>query len=448
VCGEAGGRGALPARTNNTHSEEPDVPYVEARGKNIRVKWWGGEYVLDADGKPTNRKKYESASGPQPGIPFQDEQEAYDYGLDREYDVRHGKHLRRADGKTLMKDYCWHWHEALDLRETSEDRYASRLRARIIPHWGERPVGDITAWEFETWKKGLKAAVASGELSRHYVEQLLGLFGMLMTDAVVKYKLRSDSPVVVQRHRGRYEKKKREKKRPMEMEVLHQLATNAHTVWGYTGWACIWTIAFTGMRPPGEVFGLRREYASPLWPASEPDPDLREEALDRYASMPALRVQWQVQHSKRRGGLVLVEPKVREPPHAGCPAVPPRHACGTAGIPRFALGLPRHGRPADGHPVLAPLLAADPGRRAGADAPGRPATPGDPRGGGDGRQAAVPPAARAQGVAGRGRSLRDGPGDPHGSRTGRRAGALRQPDATDGAGRRGVPAGAVGEFHE
>lgn len=285
------------------------MPYIERRGGSIRVKWWSGEYKRDADDKPTKTKLYESASGPEPGVQFVDEDEAYNFGLDREYDVRHGKRIRRADGKTLMKDYCWRWHEALDLRETSEDRYASRLRARIVPYWGERPVGDITAWEYETWKKGLMAARASGELSRNYVDQLLGLFGMLMTDAVVKYKLRPDSPIVVQRNRGRYQKKKREKKRPMEMEVLHQLATNAYTLWGYTGWACIWTVAFTGMRPPGEVFGLRREYASPNWPASEPDPELAEEAADRYGQMPALRVQWQVQHSKKRGGLVLVEPK-------------------------------------------------------------------------------------------------------------------------------------------
>lgn len=285
------------------------MPYVERRGENIRVKWWNGEYHLDADGNATTRKKYDSASGPEPGAKFQDDEDAKTYGLDREYDVRHGKAVRKVDGKVLMEDYCWRWHQALDLRETSEDRYASRLRARIIPYWGKRPVSEITAWEYEAWKKGLKAAQARGEISGHYVGQLLSLFGMLMTDSVAKYKLRTDSPVVVQRRRGKYEKKHREKKRPMQMEVLHQLATNAHTVWGYTGWVCIWTLAFTGMRPPGEAFGLRREYTSPLWPASEADAELREELLERYADMPAMRVQWQVQHSKRRGGLILVEPK-------------------------------------------------------------------------------------------------------------------------------------------
>lgn len=284
------------------------MPYTEIRGNSIRVKWWNGQYKPGPDGRPTKKKVYESASGPEPGIAFQDEDEAYNFGLDREHDVRHGKHIRRADGKTLMKDYCWAWHEALDLRDTSMQKYESRLRARIVPYWGEHAVGDITAWQYEAWKKTLLAAVARGELAQNYADQLLGLFGMLMTDAVVKYKLRTESPVVRQVRRGKYEKKRREKKRPMTMDVVYRLAVNAHTVWGYTGWVYIWTLAFTGMRPPGESWGLSREYASPAWPASEPDPELREEALERYKDMPALRVQWQVQQIRGKGR-VLVGPK-------------------------------------------------------------------------------------------------------------------------------------------
>ncbi|MFD5386309.1 integrase [Streptomyces sp. NPDC127074] len=285
------------------------MPYVEQRGNSIRVKWWGGEYKLDADDRPTKAKKYESASGPEPGVKFQTEDEAYNYGLDREYDVRHGKHIRRADSKTLMEDYCWLWHKAQDLRPLSMTRYASRLRARIIPYWGKHAVGDITAWQYDAWKKMLQAQVARGELSQNYADQLTSLFGMLMNDAVVKYKLRSESPVIVQRRRGKYTKRHREKKRPMQMTALHQLATNAYTVWGYTGWAYMWTIPFTGMRPPGEMWGLRREFASPTWPASDPDQERREEALERYGPnrMPALRVQYQLQYvdSER----TLVEPK-------------------------------------------------------------------------------------------------------------------------------------------
>lgn len=287
------------------------MPYVEARGNSIRVKWWGGEYKLDADSKPTKVKKYESASGPKPGVPFKDEEEAYNFGLDREYDVRHGKNIRRADAKTLMSDYCWLWWEAQDLRSTSTRTYKSRLKSRIIPYWGDRAVGDITTWEYEAWKKGLNSAVARGELSRAYVDSLLGLFGTLMQDAVVKYKLRTESPVIAQRKRGKYTKKKREQKRPMEMTVLHQLATNAYHVWGFAGWTHIWTIAFTGMRPPGEMWGLRREFASPTWPASDPDAERRAEAAERYGTgprrMPAIRVEYQSQYED--SVRTLVDPK-------------------------------------------------------------------------------------------------------------------------------------------
>lgn len=284
------------------------MPYIETRGGSIRVKWWNGGYKLD-DGKPTSTKLYDSASGPEPGVKFGDEQEAWDYGLDREHEVRHGKYIRKVDGKVLMRTFMRDWLDALDLRTNSVKSYTSKVNARIEPYWGDYAVADITTWQYEAWKKSLRAQVASREMVKTHCDQILSLFSAIMDDAV-KFKLRSESPVVVQRRRGRYTRKVREKKRPFQMETLHALAVNAHAVWGYTGWAYIWTIAFTGMRPPGEMTGLRREYASPTWPASDPetDHDIREEAEERYGSMPALRVQWQLQYeadSTRQ----LVEPK-------------------------------------------------------------------------------------------------------------------------------------------
>jgi hypothetical protein len=285
------------------------VPYIETRGNSIRVKWWNGGYSLDADGKPTKKKLYDSASGPEPGVKFTDEQEAWDYGLDREHEVRHGKYIRKVDGKVLMSDYCQEWIEALDLRHNSVRNYRSRINVWITTHWGAYAVGDITPWQYEAWKRSLKAKVTCGEMSEVHCGQVLSLFGALMDDAVA-FKLRSESPVVQQRRRGRYAKKARTKKRPFEMETLHSLATNAYAVWGFTGWTYIWTIAFTGMRPPGEMTGLRREYASPTWPASDPgtDYDLRAEAAERYGEMPAIRVQHQLQY-EADGARHLVAPK-------------------------------------------------------------------------------------------------------------------------------------------
>jgi hypothetical protein len=267
------------------------MPWVEVRGGSVRVKWWGGEYKLGADGRPTKTKKYESASGPEPGVPFEDEDEAYNYGLDRERDVYHGRHIPRASTKTLMEEYCWSWHAATSLRPHSQRAYRSMLKAVIVPHWGQRPVGDITAIEYDVWKRHVRA-----QYSDNYAGQILGLFKMLMDDAVVKYKIRRESPVVEQRRRGRYEKKvTRRVKRNLPIDAVHRLAVNAYHVWGFTGWTYIWTVAFTGMRPPGEMYGLQRGYASPNWPSADPDVERREEAAARYAGrISALRVQHQL----------------------------------------------------------------------------------------------------------------------------------------------------------
>ena len=265
------------------------MPYVEVRGGSIRVKWWGGSYVLDADGKATKRKKYESASGPAPGVPFEDEDEAYNYGLDREHDVRHGKGVARVHSSTLMSEYIWTWYKAADLGPNSTKTYGSILRSVIEPHWGNRPVGDITPIEYDAWKKRV-----SEDYSDNYAGAVRGVFKMLMDDAVLKYRMRTESPVIEHKRRGRYKKKQtRRIKSELPFEAVHQLAVNAYHVWGFTGWAYILTLAFTGMRPPGEMVGMQRGFLSPHWPASDPVPARGRAAARRYAGMHALRVQHQ-----------------------------------------------------------------------------------------------------------------------------------------------------------
>lgn len=279
------------------------MPYVEARGNSIRVKWWGGEYKLDADGNPTKKKKYESASGPEPGVPFQDEDEAHKYGLDRESDVRNKRNRPKATARMGMPEYCDLWFKKLSLRVQSDKTYKSRLNAVIKPYWAQWAVDEITPVEYDAFRE-----YVAGKYSHNYSKGVLGMFKMLMDDAVVKYRLREDSPIVEQRRRGLYKKKQtRRVKRKLSIESVHQLAVNAHTLWGFTGWTYIWTIAFTGMRPPGEMYGLQRGFSSPYWPASEPDEELREEAMQRYEALHALRVQYQSYVAEKRA--VLAAPK-------------------------------------------------------------------------------------------------------------------------------------------
>jgi hypothetical protein len=278
------------------------MPYVERRGNSIRVKWWSGEYQLDADGKPTKKKRYDSASGPEDGVPFQDEDEAYNFGLDRESDVRNKRNRRKLQ-PLGMTEYCDLWFEKVDLRIRSNKTYASRLKSVIKPYWTQWTVDEITPIDYDAFRE-----YVTGKYSDNYSKNVLGMFKMLMDDAVVKYKLRDESPIVEQRRRGIYKKKQtRRVKRKLSTQSIHQLAVNAHTLWGFTGWVYIWTIAFTGLRPPGETYGLQRGYASPYWPASEPDPDRREEAMERYQALHAMRVQYQTYRAEGRP--VLAAPK-------------------------------------------------------------------------------------------------------------------------------------------
>lgn len=285
------------------------MPYIETRGNSIRVKWWNGEYKLDADGRPTKKKAYESASGTEDG-PFADEDEAYNYGLDRESDIRNGRHVRRSSGSTPMGTLCPAWLELQDLAWDSIRAYRTAVNAQILPQWSQRAVGDITVPEYDAWAMRLRATYAPA-----YVKNILMVFSMIM-DYAVACGMRKTSPVIKVRRRGKYVPRRRERKTDLDLAVVHRLAENANAVWGYPGYVFFLTIAFTGMRR-SEIFGLRREYSSPTWPASDPRPDMEDEG-DRYKAdmlrygtgegrMPALRLEHQ--HKYVKGQAALVMPK-------------------------------------------------------------------------------------------------------------------------------------------
>ncbi|NEA20178.1 integrase [Streptomyces halstedii] len=278
------------------------MPYTEVRGNSIRVRWWTGRYKLDDDGKRTATKVYGHASKNLDGTPFADEDEAFAFGLDRESDVRN-RRGQKAAAPIAMAEYCDLWFKGVSLRSNSMSSYRSRLTAVIRPYWAQSNVDEITPIEYDEFKKFVQA-----KYSHNYAKAVLGTFKMLMEDAVVKYKYRDESPIVEQKRRGLYKKKQVGRvKRRLSTRSVHQLAHNAYHVWGFTGWAFVWTIAFTGMRPPGEMFGLQRGYASPYWPTSEPDDELREESVERYESLHALRVRYQTYRAD--GQAVLAAPK-------------------------------------------------------------------------------------------------------------------------------------------
>lgn len=227
------------------------MPWIEWRGNSCRVRWETGKLHPD-----TGKKLFDSKSSVK-----WTEEEAYNYGLDRESDIRNDRYISRRDGSVFMKEYCRTWPDTLDVGHLREKAIRSMIRLYIVPRWGDTAVGDIKASAYRAWKKQLKALPNVGE---KYGEEILTVFSMLMDDAVDD-ELRKSSPIPKgKRRRGKYKKKPREKKLEMRIDDIHRLACNALVFWGFPGYVFIWTMACTGMRP-AELYGLRREFTHPLW---------------------------------------------------------------------------------------------------------------------------------------------------------------------------------------
>ncbi|MFD8771343.1 integrase [Streptomyces sp. NPDC055817] len=271
--------------------------HTEWRGGTCRVKWWSGELL------PNGRKRYESKGG------FLDEEDAVQYGLDQMYEIRHGTHVSNRDGSTLMTVWLDEWLAAMDHGHLTERVYRSKVETHIRPYFRTRAVGEIDVLACRAFKKHLHQVLGSPDSAA----AVMMVFGMIMDDAVPR--LIRVSPIERKRRRGRHTKKPRERKRDMTIDAVEQLAQNAQTLLGLSGYALIWTMALTGMRP-GELYGLTRDYCYPVWPASDPrtDPDEEdryEEDVLRYGSdgdlMPAIRVERQVQVGE--GKLQFYPPK-------------------------------------------------------------------------------------------------------------------------------------------
>lgn len=260
--------------------------YTEWRGGTCRVKWWTGEYHDDG------RKRFESKGG------FHDEDVAYEYGLDKMSEIRHGTGVSNRDGKTLMTDWLDDWLATLDHAHTTEKGYRSIVENHIRPYFKARntAVAEIDVLAYRAFRKYAKNALPGSW------QNAMMVLGMVLDDAVPK--LLKVSPVERTRRRGKFVRKPKERKKDMQAEAVEQLALNARTFFGDAGYAFFWTMAMTGMRP-AELYGLTREYCYPNWPASDPrsNPDEEErhdEDLERYGKggerMSAIRVERQVQY--------------------------------------------------------------------------------------------------------------------------------------------------------
>lgn len=260
------------------------MPHIEWRGGTCRVKWWTGEY------HENGRRRYESKGG------FDDEEVAYNHGLDRESDVRNSRFISRQQGQLLFKDWNAQWLAANDVADTTRYTYEKTINAQILPEWGEVALTDIKTIAIRAWLNGIKA-----KYKLKYFKQIKMVFGLQMADACENLLIPSNPMPQDSRRRGKFVKVETEEAIYPDPDQALELAESARAVWGFTGYVMSLTKCYTGMRL-GEIRGLQRPYVSPNWPQSDPDAKRRREGTKRYGGddpLPAIRVQWQHQYVKR-----------------------------------------------------------------------------------------------------------------------------------------------------
>lgn len=233
------------------------MAYAEKRGKSWRVR-----YQLPSG-------KYDSESG------FETKQDALDWGRAQETDVKRKVFINPNDGRKLFGEWVSEWLTVVDVAETSEQTYGSRLNAVILPQWQDVPVGDISSMGYKAWQAQIKS-----RYKKNYVDAIEGLMRMLLDDAVEERLIPfNPMPTASKRRRGRHATVEAEDDyvwpTPRQARLL---AENARTLRGFQWYVMILTVAYTGLRM-GEVAGLRRDQLHLL-------------ALEYGKS---LRVQWQGQ---------------------------------------------------------------------------------------------------------------------------------------------------------
>lgn len=233
------------------------MAYAEKRGKSWRVRYQlpNGEYA--------------SESG------FETKQDALDWGRAQETDVKRKVFVNPSDGRKLFGEWVTEWQEIMDVSETSVETYRSRLRAVILPHWENTPIGDITSMAYKRWQQQLNK-----QHKPNYVKAIEGLMRMLLDDAVEEKLIpHNPMPTASKRRRGRHVAVEADDEyvwaTPRQVRLV---AENARTLRGLQWYAMILTVAYTGLRM-GEVAGLRRDQLHLL-------------ALEYGKS---IRVQWQGQ---------------------------------------------------------------------------------------------------------------------------------------------------------
>lgn len=221
------------------------MAYAEKRGKH-----WRGRYKLP-------NGKYGSISEDENGRPFTTKNTAKAAAADEEAKVRAKTFVNPRDGRITIGAWSDMWLDSLEIDHLSDRTVRSRLRAVILPEWGEVAVADLTTIGYQTWEKRLRAEGRAA----NSIRGIRSTFRAMLTDAVASRVIGSNPiPEGKSRRRGKYEPKKSaedERVFATPRQALY-VARNALALRGPTMYALVLTSFNTGLRI-GELAGLRRE---------------------------------------------------------------------------------------------------------------------------------------------------------------------------------------------
>lgn len=209
------------------------------------------------------RGKYKLPNGKEGSVsrddndqPFYTRKSAEDYAHGLEVDVRRKTFINPRDGRITVREWAEAWIESIDVGPSSDARYRSRLRAVILPEWGDTAINDITTVAYNTWEKQLRA----DGYAENSISGFRGTFRTMLTDAVAS-RVRGDNPIPDKRvaRRGRYQPKPKTDNRTIGTpRQAWLMARNALEVRGLSLFVLVLTAAYTGMRI-NELAGLTRK---------------------------------------------------------------------------------------------------------------------------------------------------------------------------------------------
>ena len=213
------------------------MAYAEKRGNLWRARWRGPDGTL------------ESKSG------FRTRKAAEDHAHDRAAAIRNNTYVDARAGRITLTEWVNLWFPALDLEPTTMNNYRYMIEVHILPAFGDRTLGSLTAEEVAVWEINL---VTSG-LTRRTAHDARSTLATVLADAVPRYI--TVNPAARRRGKGRKGQRRIErieKKRKAWATPLQALLTaeRAAVLTGRaTDFVMMVTLAYTGMRW-SEAIGL------------------------------------------------------------------------------------------------------------------------------------------------------------------------------------------------